>query len=178
MHQDLLSLSKDILLKKGMKRSRSAEHLRCHSFPSCNCIILLSPITSGQSSSSSQQFIHHCWADRFISQKFILVYRQILSSRSVIHPLSLDKIFHQSPTISSISFPSSWMFHSSPAISFLQAHTFKPAHNLSQADPDCVWAWQIICDGPKLVLSRTINSYTFISSWCQYLWAQFLCLGC
>ncbi len=160
-----------------MKRNRSAEHLRCHSFPSCNCIILLSPITSGKSSSSSQQFIHHCWVDHFISQKFIL-YKQILSSKSVIHPLSLDKLFHQSPTISSISFPSSWMLHSSPASSFSQAHTFKPAHNLSQADPDCVWAWQIICDGPKLVLSRTINSYTFISSWCQYLWAQFLCLGC
>jgi len=30
------------------------------------------------------------------------------------------------------------------------AHTFKPAHNLSQADTDCVWAWKILCDGPKL----------------------------
>ena len=62
-------------------------------------------------------------------------------------------------------------FHSSPAISFSQAHTFKPAHKLSQADTDCVWAWQILCEGPKLIFARTIpslrtniNSYTFISS--------------
>ena len=155
-----------------MKRSRTAEHhLRCHSFPSCNCIIILSPITGGQPSSSSQQLIHHCRADHFISQKLILVYKQILSSNSVILPPSLDKSCHHQPTISSISFPNSWIFHSNPSISFSQAHTFKPAHNLSQADTDCVWAWQILCDGPKLFFSRTIpllriniNSYTFISS--------------
>ncbi len=138
MHQDLLSLVQGHSVEKGMKRRRTAEHPHCHSFPSCKCIILLSPITGGQSSSLSHQLIHHCRADHFISYKLILVYRQILSSSSVIHPLSLDKLFHQSPTISSISFPSSWMFHSSPAISFSQAHTFKPAHNLSQADPDCI----------------------------------------
>ena len=138
MHQGLLSWEQGHSFEKGVNCSRTAKHARCHSFPSCKCIILLSPITGGQSSSSSQQFIHHCWADHFISQKFILVYRQILSSSSVIHPLSLDKSFHHQPTISSISFPSSRIFHSSPAISFSQAHTFKPAHNLSQADTDCV----------------------------------------
>ena len=178
MHQGLFSWEQGHSVEKGMKHSRTAEHPRCHYFPSCKCIILLSPITGGQSSSSSQQFIHHCQADHFISQKLILVYRQILSSSSVIHPLSLEKSFHHQPTISSISFLSSRIFHSIPAISFSQAHTFKPAHNLSQADLDCVWAWQITCDGLELVLSRTINSYTFISRWCQYLWAQFLCLGC
>ncbi len=138
MHQSLLSLEKRNSVEKGMKRSRIAENLRCHSFPSCKCIILFSPITGGQSSSSSQQFIHHCQADHFISQKFILVYKQILSSISVIHPLSVEKSFHHQPTISSIFSPSSRIFHSNPSISFSQAHTFKPAHNLSQADTDCV----------------------------------------
>ena len=135
MHQGLLSWEQGNSVEKGMKRSRTAEHPRCHSFPSCKCIILLSPITGGKSSSSSQQFIHHCRADHFISQKFILVYWQILSSSSVIHPLSLDKSFHHQPTISSISFPSSQIFHSSPSISFLQAHTFKPAHNAIVTPP-------------------------------------------
>ena len=46
--------------------------------------------------------------------------------------------FNHQPTISSISFPRRRIFHSSPAISFSQAHTFKPAHYLSQADTDCV----------------------------------------
>ncbi len=138
MHQGLLSWEKGHSVEKGMKCSKTAEHACCHSFPSCKCIILLSQITGGQSSSSSQQFIHHFRADHFISQKLILVYRQFLSSSSVIHPQSLDKSFHHQPTISSISFPRSWIFHSSPEISFSQAHTFKPAHNLSQADSDCV----------------------------------------
>ena len=115
MHQGLLSWEQRHSVEKGMKCSRTAEHARCHSFPSCKCIILLSPITGGQSSSSSQQFIHHCRADHFISQKLILVYRQILSSSSVIHPRSLDKPFHHQPTISSISFPSSRIFSFKPS---------------------------------------------------------------
>ena len=93
MHQGLLSWEQGHSVEKGMKHSRTAEHPRCHSFPSCKCIILLSPITGGQSSSSPQQFIHHCRADHFISQKLILVYRRILSSSSVIRPQSLDKSF-------------------------------------------------------------------------------------
>ncbi len=185
MHQGLLSLEHWHSVEKGIQCSRTAEHLCCYYLPSCKCIIIFSSITGGQSSSSSQQFIHHCWADHFISQKFIRVYRQILSSSSVIHFLSLGKSFRHQPTISSISFPSSHIFHLIPEISFSQSLTFKPAHHLSHADTDCVWAWQILFDGLQLFVSRTIpslqtniNSYTFILSWCQYLLAQFLCLGC
>ena len=131
MHQGLLSLEQGHSVEKGMKRSRAAEHTHCHSFPSCKCLILLNPIAGGQSSSSSQKKIHHFRADHFISQKLILVYKQTLSSNSVIHPQSLDKSFHHQPKISSISYPSSRIFHSIPEISFSQAHIFKPAHNLS-----------------------------------------------
>ena len=73
MHHVLLSWEQGHSVEKGMKHSRTAEHLRCHSFSSWKCIILLSPITGGKSTSSSQpqQLIHHCRADHFISQKII-----------------------------------------------------------------------------------------------------------
>ena len=143
-----------------MQCSRTAEHLRCYSLPSCKCIILFSSITGGQSSSSSQQFIQNCRADNFISQKFIRVYRQIRSPISVIHFLSLDKSFHHQPTISSISFPSSQIFIQAQKSHF---HRHMPS---SQC---------IIC--PKLILTVFEPGKYFVFGCNYFFQEQYLCCG-